>query len=70
MTPTQINPEQWDHAVNVARQTCARIFRDGGSPADALEAFGVALPDSSADWKGAVEMIAQALCAQPMRRAA
>ncbi len=70
MTPTEINPEQWQHAIGVARQTCARIFRDGGSPTDALEAFGVVLPDASSDWKSAVETIAQALCAQTMKRAA
>ena len=70
MTPNQINPEQWQHAVDVARQTCARVFRDGGAPADAMEAFGVALPDGASDWKQAVEVIAQALCAQPMKLAA
>ncbi len=70
MTPNQISPEQWQHARDVARQTCARFFRDGGTPADAMEAFGVAHPDAVADWKQAVEMIARALCAHPVRQAA
>ena len=70
MTQNQINPAQWQHAIAVARQTCARIFRDGGAPADALEAFGVALEDASCDWKQAVETIAHALCAQPVKCAA
>ncbi len=70
MTPNQINPAQWQHAMFVARQTCARIFRDGGAPADALEAFGVAFDDTSCDWQQAVETIAHALCTQPTKCAA
>ena len=65
-----INPLQWQHALGVARQSCARIFRDGGTPVDALEAFGLSHGDASCDWKQAVETIAQALCAQPISRAA
>ena len=41
MTPKHINPQQWQHAIGIARQPCARIFRDGGAPADALEALYV-----------------------------
>ena len=70
MTPNQINPAQWQHAMLVARQTCARIFRDGGAPTDALEAFGVAFDDTSCDWQQAVETIAHALCTQPTKCAA
>ena len=33
MSPHHINPLQWHQAVGVARQSCARFFRDGGSPA-------------------------------------
>jgi hypothetical protein len=47
--PDHINPFQWHQAMGVARQACARIFRDGGRPADALAAFG--LKDAvSKDW--------------------
>ncbi len=70
MTPKHINPQQWQHAVGIARQTCARIFRDGGAPADALEAFGIATNDGASDWQQAVDAIAQSLCAAPLKRAA
>lgn len=54
-----------------ARQSCARFFRDGGAPADALRAFGLAEDERMAhDWGKAVESIAEVLCAQPMKRAA
>ena len=68
MFPRHINPVQWSQAIGYARQACARIFRDGGSPADAAKAFGVAEPTS--DWSVAVERIAQMLCAAPARKAA
>ena len=69
MFPRHINSVQWEQAVGYARQACARIFRDGGSPATALEAFG--LTDAgSAGWSTAVDRIAQALCAPQQRKAA
>lgn len=71
MTPDHVNPIQWTHAMGVARQACARIFRDGGKPADALAQFGVGEgARESADWSRTVETIAQSLCAVPVRRAA
>ena len=42
MSPSYINPVQWQQSVGYARQACARIFRDGGNPADAVRAFGLA----------------------------
>ena len=72
MNPDHINPIEWHQSLGIARQSCARVFRDGGMPADALAAFGLksegATPDL--DWSRAVEIIAQSLCGQPMRRAA
>ena len=71
MTPDHINPLQWNQALGLARQSCARFFRDGGRPADALLAFGLpadAVP--AADWSKAVEAIAEVLCTKPMPRAA
>lgn len=68
MFPRHVNPVQWSQAIGYARQVCARIFRDGGSAADALAAYG--LPASGADWGVAVERIAQSMCATPMRKAA
>ncbi|MFN3868689.1 MAG: hypothetical protein ACK4MF_06450 [Hyphomicrobiaceae bacterium] len=72
MTPDHINPLHWHQAMGFARQACARVFRDGGSPADALEAFGIAADADAAktNWDKTVEKVAHALCAQPARRAA
>jgi hypothetical protein len=71
MTPEHINPLQWNNAVGVARQSCARIFRDGGVPADAVRAFEVHLDaEGRVDWSKAVDAIARVLCAAPSRRAA
>jgi hypothetical protein len=67
--PQHINPLQWHQALGYARQACARIFRDGGSPRDALQAFGVS-PPAGIDWSKTVELVAQELCVQPMRKAA
>ena len=67
--PDHINPFHWHQSVGYARQACARIFRDGGSPADAVKAFGCIEPPK-ADWGSAVEIIAERLCSQPLRRAA
>jgi hypothetical protein len=70
MSPRYINPVQWQQAMGYARQACARIFRDGGSPAEALSAFGLGSADLSADWSVAVDRIAQSLCAPAVRKAA
>jgi putative protein kinase ArgK-like GTPase of G3E family len=60
MFPRHINSVQWEQAVGYARQACARIFRDGGSPTTALKAFG--LTDAGGTgWSTAVDRIAQAL---------
>lgn len=72
MISQHINPLQWHQAMGIARQSCARFFRDGGTPQDAMRAFGLK-PETvaAADWKKAVEAIAGVLCeAQPQRRAA
>ena len=59
---------QWHQAIGVARQACARIFRDGGRPIDAVQTFG--LNAEPGDWSKAVILIAETLCASPLRRAA
>lgn len=69
MTPAHINPIQWHHALAVSRQACARVFRDGGSPVEALAAFGLAASEP-AGWERAVDQIANELCAHPLPRAA
>lgn len=67
--PRNIDPAHWHQSVGYARQACARVFRDGGSPAEAVTTFGIK-PDGRIDWSRAVEMIAEALCARPARRVA
>jgi hypothetical protein len=71
MIPDHVNPMQWHQALGLARQSCARFFREGGRPSDALKAFGLD-PQSvpAADWSKAVEAIAHVLCAAPERYAA
>jgi hypothetical protein len=70
MSPRYINPMQWQQAMGYARQACARIFRDGGNPADAIRAFGLGSADPAIDWSVAVDRIAQSLCVPALRKAA
>ena len=72
MNRSHINPMQWHSALGLARQICARIFRDGGTPADALTAFGlkVAQPADDLCWSKAVDTIAERLCLNETRKAA
>ena len=70
MSPRYINPVQWQQSIGYARQACARLFRDGGTPADALSAFGLPGAEPTLDWSTAVERIAHALCAPALRKAA
>jgi hypothetical protein len=58
MTPHNVNPVQWQQNVGLARQACARIFRDGGSPADALSAFGLDAASAPSDWSVIVDRVA------------
>lgn len=67
--PDHVSPIQWHQAVAVSRESCARIFRDGGSPGDALSAFGLK-SEEDANWERAVDLIASELCGHPIRRAA
>ena len=69
--PAHLNPIQWHQALSVSRQTCARVFRDGGTPAEAIAAFGmVAERDDRLSWEKAVDLIAAEICAHPIARAA
>lgn len=68
--PQHINPLQWNEAVAHARQACARVFRNGGAPKDALAAFGLGKDTIAGDdWSKAVDLIARAHCGS-MRLAA
>ncbi len=63
MKPQHINPVQWQQALGLARQSCARIFRDGGTPDDALRNFGLNQQASNDnDWGATVTTIAQGFC--------
>jgi hypothetical protein len=71
--PDYLSPIQWHQAIAVSRQECARIFRDGGTPHDALAAFGLSVDvsaDADASWERVVDQIAAELCAHRMKRAA
>ena len=58
MGPGHVNPLQWHQAVGVARQSCARFFRDGGTPQEALAAFGLNLATAEpVSWEKAVDQI-------------
>ena len=67
--PNHLNPIQWHQALAVSRQTCARVFRDGGTAVEALASFGIN-GAKDVNWDKAVDMIADELCAHPMERAA
>jgi len=70
-TLAHISPTEWNHAQAIARQACARIFRDGGAPRDALAAFSISNSQRhTLDWSRAVDVIADALCSQSGRKAA
>lgn len=69
MSPRHISPVQWEQSIGYARTVCARMFRDGGTPAAALAAFGLEAAHG-ADWRSAVDRIAQHLCAPQQRMAA
>lgn len=61
--PMNVNPVQWTEAVGYARQTCARIYRGGGKPLEALKLFGVNTRTvRTGDWDQAIETIAMSLC--------
>jgi hypothetical protein len=69
MSPHHVNSVQWQQTMGYARQACARIFRDGGSPTEACRAFGLTA-EPTADWSVAVDRIALVLCAPSVRKAA
>jgi len=70
MTPNNVNPVQWQQSVGYARSVCARVFRDGGQPADALAAFGLDASTAPADWAIVVDRIATQISKTPNRKAA
>ena len=57
--PDYLSPIQWHQAVAVSREQCARIFRDGGAPSDALIAFGLKA-EHDANWERVVDLLAAA----------
>jgi hypothetical protein len=70
-SPAHVNSLQWHHAQSIARQACARVFRDGGQPADALQEFNVKLTETkNLGWGRAVELITESLCQLPLKMAA
>ncbi len=59
--PRGCPPVQWEQAIGLARHTCAKVYRDGGSPAEALFSAGA---DNSADasWDTAIRALARQFC--------
>ena len=70
MTPNNVNPVQWQQSLGYARSVCARVFRDGGQPADAMAAFGLDAASAPADWSVVVDRIATQISKAPARKAA
>ncbi len=68
-SPRHIDPIAWHQALGYARQAAARIFRDGGTPRDAISAFRITAEDVS-DWSRAIDLIAQSLTSAAKRQAA
>ncbi len=68
-SPRHVDPIAWHQALGYARQASARIFRDGGSPRDALAAFAIKT-EATTDWGRAIDLIAQSLTMATKRHAA
>ncbi|MCF6199031.1 MAG: hypothetical protein L3J67_06460 [Hyphomicrobiaceae bacterium] len=63
ITQNQINPAQWTEAVGRAHNYCEAIDRRGGSPKDAVRAYGLfKLENDPSDWDKAELIIALAMC--------
>jgi hypothetical protein len=62
LEPHDVRPRQWRQAADVAREACARFFKDGRSPADAMRAYGLAA-SGAADWTQAVNVLVELHCA-------
>lgn len=61
--PSNVNPVQWNQAIGLARQSCARVYRGGGKPTDAAALFGLdARTIGAAEWDRVIESIAWSLC--------
>ena len=61
--PMNINPVEWHQAIGLARQSCARIYRDGGTPGDAMRLHGLRAGSADRpDWNRAIGAIALSLC--------
>jgi hypothetical protein len=58
LEPRHVHPRRWHQAIAVARETCARYFLDGRSPADAMQAHGF-IPSGDVGWGQAVNLLAE-----------
>jgi hypothetical protein len=71
--PAHINPILWQQSLGLARQIAARVFRDGGTPEDAVVAVGLPPSGDTMTWDKAVDVIAAELSrtgSPALRRAA
>ena len=59
----QINSAQWTEAIGRAHNYCEAIDRRGGTPIDAVRAYGLfKLDKDPSDWDKAEIIIALAMC--------
>lgn len=68
--PFNLNPVEWELALSMARSICADIFKKGGTPADALTAYGMRRSYSHPNWQNAIDAIAYSNCHLSTERAA
>lgn len=64
--PENINPQEWEQALTQARSICMRLFKKGGTPLDALKAYGIHHICSHPNWGVAIETIAYANCSEQL----
>ncbi len=67
LEPRHVRPQQWQVAMDFARDTCARHYIRGCSPADTVRAYGLAT-SSAATWAHAVNLIAELHCMAAARQ--
>lgn len=68
--PDYVNPVEWELALSMARSICADMFRKGGTPLDALRAYGIERSFSHPNWQNAIDIIALANCHRAVAQAA
>lgn len=66
--PDYVNPIEWELALSMARSICADVFREGGTPKDALRTYGVRQTLTHPNWQTAIDIIAYSNCSSGTAR--